>query len=189
MQLGVEELFSSNKYYEFFSLWFSLQLYSSHIVIWCWLKNCSSGYFFLYISSQFPTFLLLYTVIPGLPPSTAGCSPSYHISSRLAVRHLGTISSRHLFICLPRDLLPYLGCQSVILFVHLLSLSLATWPAHFHFCLAANLTTPLIFVFALISQHGILSFNFDFNILLSITLCAILSLWVVALVNDHVWDL
>ena len=52
-----------------------------------------------------------------------------------------TMSSRHLFTCLPRDLLSYRGCQSVILFVHLLSLSLATWPAHFHFCLAANLTT------------------------------------------------
>ena len=34
------------------------------------------------------------------------------------------MSSRHFFTCLPRDLLPYLGCQSVILFVHLLSLSL-----------------------------------------------------------------
>ena len=98
-----------------------------------------------------------------------------------------TMSSRHLFTCLPRDLLPYLGCQSVILFVHLLSLSLATWPAHFHFCLAGNLTTSLIFVFALISRHGILSFSFAFNIFLSIALCAVLSLWVVALVNDHVW--
>ena len=54
-------------------------------------------------------------------------------------------------------------------------------------CLAANLTTSLIFVFALISRHGILSFNFAFNIFLSIALCAVLSLWVVALVNDHVW--
>ena len=37
------------------------------------------------------------------------------------------------------------------------------------------------------ARHGILSFNFAFNIFLSIALCAILSLWVVALVNDHVW--
>ena len=32
--------------------------------------------------------LYRYTVIPRLRPSTAGCSPPHHVSSRLAVRHL-----------------------------------------------------------------------------------------------------
>ena len=154
----------------------------SHCGQTCCLKELETTYIPLYRYTEAPS------IHRRMWPSASRLQSSRCPASLpQVIPFICTMSSRHLFIYLPRDLLPYIGCQSVILFVHLLSLSLATWPAHLHSCLAANLTTSLIFVFALISRHSILSFNFAFNIFLSIALCAILSLWVVALVNDHVW--
>ena len=45
----------------------------------------------------------------------------------------------------------------------------------FNICFCSNFTTRYFI------------FQFAFNIFLSIALCAVLSLWVVALVNDYVW--
>ena len=46
----------------------------------------------------------------------------------------------------------------------------------------------IIFVLFLISEHGILSCSFRSNIFLSIALWAVLSLFVICLFRDHVWQ-
>ena len=71
------------------------------------------------------------------------------------------MSSCHLLLGRPLDLFPLLGCHSVHRFVHLLSSSLAIWPAHFHFCFSVH-SISMIFVLFLISEHGIL-FNHLFS--------------------------
>ena len=73
------------------------------------------------------------------------------------------MSSCHLLLGRPLDLFPLLGCHSMHRFVHLLSSSLAIWPAHFHFCFSVYSMISMIFVLFLISKHGILSFSFRSN--------------------------
>ena len=46
----------------------------------------------------------------------------------------------------------------------------------------------MIFVLFLISEYGILSFSFKFNIFLSIALWAVLILFVIGLFRDNVWQ-
>ena len=53
------------------------------------------------------------------------------------------MSSLHLFVGRPAVLNPFLGRQSVHLFVHLLSEYLAMCPAKFHFCVSACFKCPL----------------------------------------------
>ena len=131
----------------------------------------------------------LYRYIPRLRPSTAGCSPPHHVSSRLTVRHIcpkGLLSSARCRLAISSSvylvIFCHFGCQSVILFVESCYM---TCP--FPFLLGCEFDYVFNICFALISRHGILSFNFAFNIFLSIARCAVLCLWVVALVNDHVW--
>ena len=133
-----------------------------------------------------------------LCPSTAGCSPpsmssKFHLRLSVAfliqvVPSFSVMSSCHLLLGRPLDLFPLLGCHSVHRLVHLLSFNLAIWPAHFHFCFSVSSMILMIFVLFLISEHGILSFSFRSNIFLSIALWAVLSLFVICLFRDHVWQ-
>ena len=85
-----------------------------------------------------------------LPLSSACCFPVPGGSSFLAM-------SCHLLLGRPLDLFPLLGCQSVQRLVHLLSFILAICPAHLHFCFSVYSMMSVIFVFFLISEHGMLS--------------------------------
>ena len=104
--------------------------------------------------------------------------------------HVGPIyvvrSSRHLRFCLPLVLLPFLGCHSVTLLVHLLSSLRIRWPAHLH--LASLIFTMISFTWVcfLISVFLILSLIVMLSILLSIALCAVISFCSNCLVVVHV---
>ena len=78
------------------------------------------------------------------------------------------MSSCHLLHGRPLDLFPLLGCYSVQRLVHLFSFILAICPAHFYFCFCLYSIMLIIFVLFLISEHGILSCSFRFNIFLSV---------------------
>ena len=121
------------------------------------------------------------------PSSSWLCHPSVAFLIQV-VPSLSVMSSCHLLLGRPLDLLPLLGCHSAHRFVHLLSSNLAVWPAHFHFCFSVYSMISMIFVLFLISEHGNLSFNFRSNIFLSIALWAVLSLFVVCLFRDHIWQ-
>ena len=98
------------------------------------------------------------------------------------------MSSCHLLRGCPLDLFPLLGCHSVQRLVHLLSFILAIWLAHFHFCFSVYSIISIIFVLFLISEHGILFCGFRSNIFLSIALWAVLNMFVICLLRDHVWQ-
>ena len=76
------------------------------------------------------------------------------------------MSSFHLILGLPRGLLPFLTCRSVVRIVHLLSCILAKCPAHLHFVFVMCFMMLSILVFILISSFGILSVIFIPNIFL-----------------------
>ena len=83
-----------------------------------------------------------------------------------------------------------LGCHSVQRLVHLLPFILAICPVHFQFCFCVCSIMPIVFVLFLISEHGILSCRFKFNIFLSIALWAVLSMFVSCLcltATGHCW--
>ena len=98
------------------------------------------------------------------------------------------MSPCHLLLGCPLDLFPLLGCHSVQRLVHLLSFILAIWPAHFCFCFSVYSMISIIFVLFLISEHGILSCSFRSNILLSIALWAVLSLFVICYVQISLYE-
>ena len=56
----------------------------------------------------------------------------YQVSVYSRLRQQNFISSLHLFLCLTRLLIPFLGCHSVTLTVHLLSVWHVTCPAYVH---------------------------------------------------------
>ena len=86
--------------------------------------------------------------------------------------HLPCMSSCHLLLNSPLDLFPLLGCHSVQRLVQLLSFILAiiVCPAHLHVCFSVYSIMLIIYVLFLISEHGIISRSFKFNIFLSIAL-------------------
>ena len=96
--------------------------------------------------------------------------------------------SCHLLLGRPLDLFPLLGCYSVQHLVRLVSLILALCLAHLHLCFSVYSIMSIIFVLFLISEHGILSCSFRFNIFLFIALWAVFSLFVNCLLRDHVWQ-
>ena len=59
--------------------------------------------------------------------------------------------------------------------------------AHFNFCFRVYSIMSIIFVLLLISEHGIWSCSFRYNIFLSIALRAVLC-FLVVLLSDHVWQ-
>ena len=119
---------------------------------------------------------------------TLGCLHAAVAFLIQVVPSFSVMSSCHLLLGRPLVLFPLLGCYSVHRLVHLLSFNLAIWPAHFHFCFSVYSMISMIFVLFLISEHGILSFSFRSNIFLSIALWAVLSLFVICLFRDHVWQ-
>ena len=80
------------------------------------------------------------------------------------------MSSCLLLLDRPLDLFPLFSCHCVPRLVHLLSFSLTICPVHLHFCFSVYTIMPIIFVLFLISEHGILSCSFRFNIFISIAL-------------------
>ena len=98
------------------------------------------------------------------------------------------MSALHLFVGRPAVLNPFLGRQSVHLFVHLLSVYLAMCPAQFHFCVNACLRTSVTQVFCPIVVHGTLSWSFMPSIFLSIDLWVVCNFEESSLVSDHVWQ-
>ena len=97
-------------------------------------------------------------------------------------------SSLHLLFCLPLLLFPTLGCHSVKRFVHLLSCSLATCPAHLHFDSLTFSMMSLTFVFWRMTLWLILSRRDKCDIFLSIALWVVTSFCSRSFVNDHVSD-
>ena len=95
-------------------------------------------------------------------------------------------SSRHLRFCLPLVLLPFLGCHSVTLLVHLLSSLRIRWPAHLHLASLIFSMISFTWVCFLISVFLILSLIVMLSILLSIALCAVISFCSSCLVVVHV---
>ena len=95
-------------------------------------------------------------------------------------------SSRHLLFCLPLVLLPFLGCYSVTLLVHLLSSLRIRWPAHLHLAALIFIMISFTWVCFLISVFLILSVIVMLSILLSIALCAVISFCSSCLVVVHV---
>ena len=97
-----------------------------------------------------------------LPLSSVCCFPVPGGSLFLAM------SSCHLLHGRPLDLFPLLGCHSVQHMVNLLSFILAICPAHLHFCFSVYSIMSIICVLFLITEHGILSCSFRFNMFFSI---------------------
>ena len=77
------------------------------------------------------------------------------------VPSFSVMSSCHLLLGRPLGLFPLLGCHSVHRFVHLVSSSLAIWPAHFHFYFSVYSMISMIFVLFLISEHLLLQLISD----------------------------
>ncbi len=98
------------------------------------------------------------------------------------------ISSLHVTLCLPRFPLPFLGCHSVTLVVHLLSRLRMVCPAHVHFLFLIVIRISSTFVCSLIHDARFLSLHVIPSILLSIPLCALLSFLSNSLVRRQVSD-
>ena len=177
-----------------------LQFLSFFLFCCCCFVVCSVLYllfFFFFFSFVWLFFSLIFLISsshlgfvhPLQDVALHQCLPSSSVAFLIqVVPSFSVMSSCHLLLGRPLDLFPLLGCHSVHRLVHLLSFNLAIWPAHFHFCFSVYSMILMTFVLFLISEHGILSFSFRSNIFLSIALWAVLSLFVICLFRDHVWQ-